>query len=87
MLFKINLEGSLVIFFNVLDFLLLASGKNGGYTFLILSYTLFSYTLAIRYFFIFSVINIYCFSDLLLFRLSWYMVTGLGIFLTICSSV
>ena len=87
MLFKINLEGSLVIFFNVLDFLLLASGKNGGYMFLILSYTLFSYTLAIRYFFIFLVINIYCFSDLLLFRLSWYMVTGLGIFLTICLSV
>ena len=47
--------------------------KNEGFTFLICYY--------------FSVINIYCFLDLLPFRWSWYMIIAPGIFLMICSSV
>ena len=37
--------------------------------------------------FLFLVTNIYCFFDILLFQWSWYMVTALGIFFMICSSV
>ena len=70
--FITNFGISLVNFLNVLGFLLLASEKNGGYTFLICY---------------FLVINVYFFFNLLLFQWLWYIVTALGIFLMICSSV
>ena len=59
-------------FFNVLGFLLLASKKNGGFTFSICCLLM---------------INIYWFFDLLLFQWSWHIFTAPGIFLMICWSV